>query len=452
MRKILLSVLLLFLAGFVTMNAQPGMVVWKNGQPVGYRISDVDRVEFVDNVSEYLEREYVDLGLPSGTLWATCNVGAENPEESGDYFAWGETETKASYYWDTYTWMNEGYDSWSQINKYTFEDGQTSACWYSGGAFVGDGKKNLSMADDAAAKNWGSQWQMPTRAQFEELINTAYTTSEFTTQNGVNGLKVTGKNGNSIFLPAAGNRLITDSYYVGNEGRYWSRSLSPSYSDYASFLSFNSSGKLLDTGLRAQGCCIRPVRVKEHKYVELGLPSGTLWATCNIGADSPEEYGDYFAWGETEPKSEYSWNTYFYTEDGGKTIKKYNLDGDPFLLPEDDAATANWGSDWQMPTSKQFYELRYNTTTTWTTQNGVNGVRFTGTNGNSIFLPAAGSYDSDGLNFEGMFGTCWTSEYLQNQYTLWEAYVFSFGEDETIRQLYSDYRSNGNSVRPVRKK
>ena len=450
MRKILLSVLLLFLAGFVTMNAQPGMVVWKNGQPVGYRISDVDRVEFVDNVSEYLEREYVDLGLPSGTLWATCNVGAENPEESGDYFAWGETETKASYYWDTYTWMNEGYDSWSQINKYTFEDGQTSACWYSGGAFVGDGKKNLSMADDAAAKNWGSQWQMPTRAQFEELINTAYTTSEFTTQNGVNGLKVTGKNGNSIFLPAAGNRLITDSYYVGNEGRYWSRSLSPSYSDYASFLSFNSSGKLLDTGLRAQGCCIRPVR-KTHEYVDLGLPSGTLWATCNVGAEEPEEFGDYFAWGETKPKDDYSENTYFDTEDGGKTLKKYNGDGDPILLPEDDAATANWGSDWRMPLYEQFQELLNSTTTTWTKQNGVNGLLVTGTNGNSIFLPAAGWHSYAQLNYEGMYGSYWTSEYYATPEYRWNAFVFSIGEGKDPG-LYIDSRYCGHTVRPVRKK
>ena len=304
MKKILLSVLLLFLAGIETMNAQPGMVVWKNGQPVGYRISDVDRVEFLDNVSEYLEREYVDLGLPSGTLWATMNVGAENPEESGDYFAWGETETKASFWWDTYTWMTAGQEDWKYINKYTFADNQKDGCWYSNGEFVGDGKKNLSGADDAAAKNWGSQWQMPTQAQFEELINTAYTASEFTTQNGVNGLKVTGKNGNSIFLPAVGFRLATDSYVAGSAGYYWSRSVGPNSSDYASFLIFNSSGMVMDSNSRIMGLCIRPVR-KTHEYVDLGLPSGTLWATCNIGAEEPEEYGDYFAWGETKPKHEH---------------------------------------------------------------------------------------------------------------------------------------------------
>ena len=452
MKKILLSVLLLFLAGIETMNAQPGMVVWKNGQPVGYRISDVDRVEFLDNVSEYLEREYVDLGLPSGTLWATMNVGAENPEESGDYFAWGETETKASFWWDTYTWMTAGQEDWKYINKYTFADNQKDGCWYSNGEFVGDGKKNLSGADDAAAKNWGSQWQMPTQAQFEELINTAYTASEFTTQNGVNGLKVTGKNGNSIFLPAVGFRLATDSYVAGSAGYYWSRSVGPNSSDYASFLIFNLSGMVMDSNSRIMGLCIRPVR-KTHEYVDLGLPSGTLWATCNIGAEEPEEYGDYFAWGETKPKDNYSMSTYFDVEDQDTyTLKKYNGDGDPILLPEDDAATANWGSDWQMPDRAQFQELGNYTTMTRTTQNGVNGLLVTGTNGNSIFLPAAGWYESNHLDYEGMYGSYWTSEYYAIPGYKLNAFVFSLGGEGSDPGLYINSRDSGHTVRPVRKK
>ena len=146
----------------------------------------------------------------------------------------------------------------------------------------------------------------------------------------------------------------------------------------------------------------------DHDYVDLGLPSGTLWATCNVGASSPEEYGDYFAWGETEPKDTYDWWTYFDTEDDGSTFKKYNNDGGlTELLPEDDAATVNWGSGWQMPSLDQIDELincNY-TTTEWTTLNGVNGRKVTSrSNGNSIFLPAAGDRYDTSLSSVGGYG------------------------------------------------
>ena len=137
-----------------------------------------------------------------------------------------------------------------------------------------------------------------------------------------------------------------------------------------------------------------------HEYVDLGLPSGLLWATCNIGADSPEDYGDYFSWGETVPKEYYSWSTYQYCNGSGSMITKYCDDSSygyngftdnlTTLLPEDDAATANWGNGWRMPTKEEFQELYNNTTVTWIQQKGVYGRRFTATNGNSLFLPAAG--------------------------------------------------------------
>ena len=436
------------MAGVQTAMAQPGMVVWKNGQPVGYRISDVDRVEFVDNVNEYLEFEYVDLGLPSGTLWATMNVGANSPEDYGDYFAWGETETKASFYWDTYKWMNEGQSNWSQINKYTFEDNQMEGCWYSGGEFVGDDKKKLLGADDAATANWGSKWQMPTREQFEELINTAYTTSEFTTLNGVSGLKVTGKNGNSIFLPAAGSRIISDSYYAGTGGYYWSHSIDPSSSHYASLLFFNSSNNIIDTNNRSLGLCVRPVR-KSHEYVDLGLPSGTLWATCNIGADEPEEYGDYFAWGEIYPKEEFTFENYLY-KDALETIMEQHISesGVKDLLPQYDAATANWGDDWQMPTYDDCYELWANSTTELTTLNGVICCKITGQNGNSIFLPIAGYFCNDGFLGEGEIGVYWMKSFYPNEENPFPLQMCVGGE---INFYISD-ASEGASVRPVRKK
>ncbi|MBO4549933.1 MAG: hypothetical protein J5733_04315 [Bacteroidaceae bacterium] len=455
MRKNLLSILLLLYAGVQSVMAQSVVLNYKNGDILGIDVSLLESVTF----EEADNHEFVDLGLPSGTLWATMNVGANSPEDYGDYFAWGETETKASYYWDTYKWMNAGQSNWDQINKYTFEDGQTSGCWYSGGSFVGDGIKELTRSDDAATRNWSSKWQMPTREQFEELINPAYTTSEIKTRYGVKGLYVTGKNGKSIFLPAAGFRLITDSYSVGDDGRYWSSSLSPRYTDYASFLSFNSNGKLLDTVIRALGCCIRPVRIEEKKqreYVDLGLPSGTLWATCNVGADSPEEYGDYFAWGETEPKSDYSWGTYKWCNGTDRTLTKYCInssfgtsDGMTELVPADDAATANWGGEWQMPSNDQMLELWLNTTSTLTTQNGVKGRLLTSKiNGKSIFLPFAGGYDGTSLYGEGTKG-CYWSRWIYQGLPNRADYLF-FSSNDIYTNPYDRYR--GQSVRPVRKK
>ena len=137
-----------------------------------------------------------------------------------------------------------------------------------------------------------------------------------------------------------------------------------------------------------------------HDYVDLGLPSGTLWATCNVGANASEEYGDYFAWGETKPKDIYDRSTYQHCNGGCNGITKYCsnagcgnngfIDNLITLQPEDDAATVNWGNGWYMPTRYQLEELIGFTDKTWTTQKGVNGYLFTGFNGNTLFLPAAG--------------------------------------------------------------
>ena len=160
-----------------------------------------------------------------------------------------------------------------------------------------------------------------------------------------------------------------------------------------------------------------------YEYVDLGLPSGTLWATCNVGADSPEEYGDYFAWGETQPKDYYDWSTYQHKYCGASwhnlNLTKYCDNSDygyngftdnlTTLQPEDDAATANWGSGWCMPTADQWRELWDNTFTSWTTRNGVEGRSFTAANGNSLFLPAAGCRDESSLYAAGSDGGYWSS-------------------------------------------
>ena len=187
-----------------------------------------------------------------------------------------------------------------------------------------------------------------------------------------------------------------------------------------------------------------------HEYVDLGLPSGTLWATCNVGASKPEEYGDYFAWGETKPKSDYSWSTYFDSDDNGNTFKKYNNNGGlTELLPEDDAATANWGSPWRMPSHDQINELfnsRY-TTTEWTTLNDVYGRKITSkSNGNSIFLPAAGSRWGGDLSGAGSDGNYWSSSlYPGDGYG---PYYLGFYSGFWVGRYGS--RDYGRSVRAVR--
>ncbi len=195
----------------------------------------------------------------------------------------------------------------------------------------------------------------------------------------------------------------------------------------------------------------------DHAYVDLGLPSGLLWATCNVGAETPEEYGDYFAWGETVPKDYYDWSTYQYCNGDYYTLTKYCndsyygnngfTDNLATLLPEDDAATANWGNGWRMPTEEDWQELLDNTTNTCTTQNGVSGILFTASNGNSLFLPAAGyRYYSDLYN-AGSSGDYWSSS-LSTDYPS-DAWDFEFDSGGYV-VLYYFNRYFGFTVRPVR--
>ncbi|MBQ5713706.1 MAG: Ig-like domain-containing protein [Bacteroidaceae bacterium] len=487
--------------------------------------------------------EYVDLGLPSGTLWATCNVGASRPEEYGDYFAWGETEPKTNYSWETYKYCKGTNNT---MTKYCARYGSV------------DYKVELEPSDDAATVNWGSEWQMPSSEQCAELSNYRYTTTTWTTLNGVEGARITSKsNGNSIFLPAAGRCEDTSLYDAGSYGYYHSRTVG-----VGSVPSSNSIGLRLYSSRihsngqsRYSGHSVRPVRVNGvqavavsniklsktelsvwvgttselwaivqpeyatnkaiawassnadvatvdetgkvfavalgictitcsatdgsgvkaackvtvikndnsgtldgHEYVDLDLPSGTLWATCNVGASKPEEYGDYFAWGETEPKSDYSWSTYKYCKGSSTTMTKYctdsyygTVDNKTELEPSDDAATVNWGSGWQMPSMEQLLELYSSTYTSkvWTTINGVKGKMITSrSNGNSIFLPAAGFRSDTSLNGAGSDGRYWS----RSLYTSDSSYAYYPGFSSSDISMYYNGRYNGRSVRPVRVK
>ena len=194
--------------------------------------------------------EWIDLGLPSGTLWATCNVGANSPEEYGDYFAWGETAPKEVYTWETYKWCNGSYNS---LTKYC-----TISSVGSGG-FV-DNKTELDPEDDAAWVNWGASWRMPSLEQLQELLNNC--TWTWTTLHGVNGIQVSGPNGASLFLPAAGGRWGSSLSGIGSWGGYWSRTLRSNNPDEAYGLEFGSSGGRRKTNsLRPLGFPVRAVRV-----------------------------------------------------------------------------------------------------------------------------------------------------------------------------------------------
>ena len=159
-----------------------------------------------------------------------------------------------------------------------------------------------------------------------------------------------------------------------------------------------------------------PATTEEHEYVDLGLPSGTLWATYNVGATAPEEYGYHFAWGETSPKTDYTEENYKWCNGSIYTLTKYNsrseygtVDLKHELDAEDDAAYVNWGPSWRMPTTAQQRELLYECNWEWTTRNGVNGRLGTGPNGNTIFLPAAGYCNGNVIEFAGTLGVYWSS-------------------------------------------
>lgn len=432
--------------------------------------------------------EWVDLGLPSGLKWATCNVGANAPQYYGDYYAWGETTTKSNY-----------------TNK-----------------SVSD--KILPLSKDVANVTLGGNWRIPTTIEINELRNPDNCIWTETTVNGTKGYTVTSKfNGKSIFLPAGGYKKESSLKTANTYGYYWSSefcktedNVSYCYAarigngDYIcgsmeagyginvravlpanntvnpifianggtgtmpevktehgksitlpantftregyTFIGWNTAsngdGKqyadkstiTVVSGMQLYAQWTQERNVKTHNgrvYVDLGLPSGTKWATMNVGAISPEDYGDYFAWGEVYVKQIYSSDNYFYDGTGSQFSLAY------------DAANANWGGDWRMPTREEQVELSNTnyTTWTWTTQNGVKGYKVTSkVNGNSIFLPAAGYRDNSDLGYAGSCGDYWRgslgANYPDNAYSLY------FDLSGRVEGGYYN-RYYGLSVRPV---
>lgn len=507
MKKLFTLFTLVALFASATM-AQIKLYVHQNdGSYTEFVAATVDSITFseqeliVDYANGY---QYVDMGLPSGLLWATCNVGAKTSTEFGDYFAWGETETKESYTNKTYKW----YEDSDEIVEIKYSD-----------LFKADASGNirtlLELVDDAANVKLGGNWRMPTREEFEELLHPANTDLCLVSKNDVKGyLVVSKKNGNTLFLPAAGFKLADEVTGVEDEYYYWTSEHAEEGLGVANVVG-NFYGSLdVRQFNRPIGCTIRPVLAKtldytisfkangaegemtdidakyaqtitlpsnefikegydficwttnedgtgksynggdiitivnnvvlyaqwkekvdetipnnnNHEYVDMGLPSGLLWATCNVGATKPEEHGGDFAWGEVEAKNEETADTYKWQGDTyDKVTKYYDVDNKSVLELADDAANANWGGNWRMPSREEWMELS-NTdycTWDWTTVNDVKGYLVTSKkNGNSIFLPVTGSgYNRDREGYEIENAIYWTN---RNECSTWVAEIFAF--------------------------
>jgi len=358
--------------------------------------------------------DYVDLGL--SVMWATCNLGASTPEEIGNYYAWNETTPYNEWTWSNY---NYSFNPCSPDNI-------------------------LSSRYDAVTKNWGENWRMPTLTEIQELIkpeNCDWTWVDNVNGTGISGYNVTSKkNGNILFIPA-GKYIPHEDYITPTkvQGLYWSSWAGPAdlWKENITAMCHDFINGLVKEGStnRGDGLTIRGVvgtpnnyipdekfeideeetkkqcisvsgSIGGHTYVDLGLPSRTMWATYNIGATNPSEYGSYFAWGETQEKELYNETTYKFFEKYAEKGKiswaqytKYVISSDHgtpdyklTLDPEDDAATQIWGNSWCIPSIEQTSELiQYCKWYEYTIEIGgkkIKGLRGDSRyNDNSIFLP-----------------------------------------------------------------
>ena len=526
------------------------------------------------------DHAYVDLGLPSGTLWATMNVGATTEGEGGSLFQWGRTTEVGEYYectsWSYYPLCEGG---WYTLTKYNSDDTWGTV----------DDLTDLEPVDDAATALWG-EWSIPSQVQWEELANEQYTTMEWTTSaDNYAGVRITSKlNGLSIFIPAAGVCWYGSGLtYYGTIGYYWTRNLGNTPDVAKAAVISNAPSCYVNSTERYRGCRIRPVsthmggaeavkvlnptrydvdgsgtvtladltllanalvgrtnypvtgltltpaatttikggtaqlNVKttptnadykgvvwttsdyrvatvstdglmtavgagtctvtattidgsnisascsvtvtapSEEFIDMGLPSGTLWAVNNLGANAPEEVGDLYAWGETVTKTEFTKAGYLWYDADTQKYTKYVTDSScgivdslTVLQPSDDAAYVNREGKWRMPSTAQWQELLNRSNITKTTVNGVSGWLLTskieGYTDRSLFIPMTevlNGYDA---------GIYWTRELntkisnvRDNSYA---RTVCLFGSNPMgYSGTYGEWpRSKGYPIRPVR--
>lgn len=413
--------------------------------------------------------EYVDLGLPSGNLWATCNLGASSPEAYGDYYAWGEVEPKQEYTYPNHKWYKEGAPS-QGFTKYNNEDG----------------KLTLEDEDDAVIQKLGNGWRTPTLADFRELTNQKLTTIKKTKLNGVAGYQITSKkNGKSIFIPCAGfkrDKPQTREISADEEVAVCMTNLRRiDYMVYNAWSFAFQNDRIGRYGkLRPDGISIRPVKGPgvpvPNNCVDLGLDSGLLWAKCNMGTTDPTQPGDYYAWGETSTKKKYYSDNYkhFKVKSNIEVLKYNEKDGKEVLELEDDAANAYLGVGYRIPTKEDWEELLEDceweaVTTTLpeivdpSQKKVIARWKVTGPNGNSIVLPTTSGFKADGWGVQPDYDIYYTTanlypaEKLSDEYKYRKAVALTWPmfaketlseciEELSFKSIFRDY---GVVVRPV---
>lgn len=399
--------------------------------------------------------EYVDLGLPSGNLWAKCNLGASAPEAYGDYYAWGEVEPKQVYTNSNHKWYKEGAPSLG-FTKYNNEDGKLS----------------LEDEDDAVIQKLGNGWRTPTLADFRELTNQKYTTIEKTTLNGVAGYQITSKrNKKSIFIPFAGfrndkpqTREISSSESVAICMTNQRRIDNQVFNCWT--FAFEQDRIRRYGKRRYDGISIRPVKGPgvpvPNDCVDLGLASGLLWAKYNMGATEPTQLGNYYAWGETSTKKKYygdNYKYYIWKEYDLKRITKYNEeDGKEVLDLEDDAARANLGVGYRIPTKADWEELlddcKWEAVTVTlpieldpAQKKGIARWKVTGPNGNSIVLPMTGGSQANGWGVMPDYDTYYTTANLYPAEQLLDKHKYLYAV-ALKWPMYAEETSSGSIEEP----
>lgn len=397
--------------------------------------------------TQHKGKDFIDLGLPSGTLWAATDVSAETPDGATSYFfAWGETTPKMSYTSENYKYT-EGADE--NLIKYC----TNPEFGYNG---FTDGLTELQPSDDAANILWGGSWFIPTWDEWKELYDNC--TWEAIKSNGeVASFVFTSKiNGKKISFSTAGSMEGQELKYKGRGAYYWASTLDANGGICADGLSMSPQSINWNDGKRTIGHCVRavvPGKRIASEAIDLGLPSGIKWASANIGAKTPEQAGYLYAWGESITKKFYDFTNYKHCSGTPKTLIKYCTDkaygipdGKAQLDTEDDAAIQLWGNGWRMPTFKEMQELMECCTWTFETRDEQKGYTITGKNGNSIFLPLAGTMWQTEMEYQNARGFYWSST-IDDAGNMWAEGLFMNPKSFSAGNQFT--RASGRTIRPV---